>query len=120
MAGTIKQTTILTLTNGIHKETFNVTNLSITQTGQGQWRPVLSIGTTEESYSSFGDVATPGRCIIQNLDDTNYVKVGFSTGVYGLRIPPGEHIDVRLEPGLTLYMIANSAACKVLIWILEG
>lgn len=80
----------------------------------------LTIGTTEEDVS-LGDLTTPGWCIMQNLDDTNFCQWGFSAGVYGGRLGPGETAGpFRLDPGLaSLYMKADTAAVKVLIYAFE-
>ena len=51
---------------------------------------------------------------MQNLDATNYIEIGFSTTVYGLRLEAGEAIAFRLNPGATIYAKANTAACKLL------
>ena len=67
------------------------------------------------------DITTPGWAIMTNLDTTNFVKWGFSTGVYGGRMEPGETAGpFRIDPALaSLYMIADTAACNVLIQVLE-
>lgn len=58
---------------------------------------------------------------MRNLDDVNYVQWGFSTGVYGGRMGPGEPAGpFKLDPGATLYMLANTAACKVTVYALEN
>ena len=91
------------------------------QTTAGGGNPgTVNIGTSEESVT-FGDITTPGWAIMTNLDTTNFVKWGFSTGVYGGRMEPGETAGpFRLDPALaSLYMIADTAACNVLIQVLE-
>jgi len=84
-----------------------------TQTGVGQDDRKHSIGTTEESIT-LTDVSTNGFVLLHNLDTTNYVQWGFATGVYGGRMKAGETAGpFRLEPGATLYLKANTAACRV-------
>ena len=84
-----------------------------TQTGVGQDDRKHSIGTTEESIT-LTDVSTNGFVLLHNLDSTNYVQWGFATGVYGGRMKAGETAGpFRLEPGATLYLKANTAACRV-------
>jgi len=83
------------------------------QTGVGQDDRKHSIGTTEESIT-LTDVSTNGFVLMHNLDTTNYVQWGFATGVYGGRMKAGETAGpFRLEPGATLYLKANTAACRV-------
>lgn len=79
----------------------------------------LTIGTTEES-EAFSELSTEGWCFMQNLDGTNYVEWGFSTGVYGGRLEAGEVALFRLNPSTTLYLKADTAACKVAIFALEN
>jgi hypothetical protein len=94
--------------------------LSVTQTGVGGPTPgYVTIGTSEESIA-FGELSTLGWLIMQNLDATNYVEWGFATGVYGGRMRAGETAQFRLNPGSTLYLKANTAACKVVVYALES
>ena len=85
------------------------------QSGVGQDDRKHSIGTTEESIT-FTDITTNGWCWLQNQDTTNYVEWGFSTTVYGGRLKAGESAGpFRLNTGATLYLKANTAACRVRI-----
>jgi hypothetical protein len=115
VADEIKLDIRFTLTNGSLKYSFAPGQLSIDQTtGAGPTPGFLTVGTSEES-TAFGELATLGMCILQNLDATNYVEFGFSTGVYGIKLKPGEAAVFRLNPSSTLYMKADTASCKVLV-----
>ena len=70
----------------------------------------ITVGTTEETVD-LSELTTLGWCTIENLDPTNYIEFGFSTGVYGIRVEPGEVCCFRLNPGATVYARANTAAC---------
>lgn len=74
----------------------------------------ITVGTTEES-TAFPELTTEGWLFMKNLDATNYVQWGFATTVYGGRLEPGEVALFRMEPSVTLYLKANTAACKVLV-----
>lgn len=76
------------------------------------------IGTSEETVSTT-DIGTLGYCWMKNLDDTNYIEVGFSTGVYGIRLEAGEVALFRLNPSSTIYAKANTAECNAEISIFE-
>lgn len=78
----------------------------------------LTIGTSEES-EAFSELSTEGWVLLKNLDATNYVQWGFATTAYGGRLEPGEFALFRLEPSTTLYLKANTAACKVLVMGVE-
>jgi len=119
MADEIKVKPFLSLLNGNLKQTINPGTISIDQTGAGYYHNVSSIGTSEESIGTFGDVSTEGWCYIRNADATNYVQIGFATAVYGIRLEAGEIAQFRCEPSLTLYLKANTAACNVEIFVAE-
>jgi len=90
-----------------------------TQTGVGQYDVKPSIGTSEESIT-FTDIATNGWAVFTNMDTTNYVEWGFSTGVYGGRMRAQESAGpFRVNAGATIYMRANTAACRVRVVMYE-
>lgn len=91
----------------------------VDQTAAGGPTPgYVTIGTSEESIS-FGELSTVGWLHMENLDSTNYIQWGFATGAYGGRLEAGESASFRLNPSTTLYVLANTAACKALIYALE-
>lgn len=93
---------------------------SFTQSAIGGPSPgAISVGTAEES-TTFPELTTEGWLFMQNNDATNYVQWGFSTGVYGGRLKAGEYALFRMEPALTLYLKANTAACNVLVYGFEN
>lgn len=85
------------------------------QTTAGGGNPgTVDIGTSEETIA-FGDI-TPGWCQMTNLDATNYVEVGFSTGVYGIRLLPDKGGALfYVNTGTTVYAKADTATCAVTI-----
>lgn len=90
-------------------------NKSYTQTAQGGPTPgYVTIGTSEEEVA-FGELSTKGWVMMQNLDATNYVEWGFSTGVYGGRMKAGETAGPFRLNSLSVFLKANTAACKMLI-----
>lgn len=113
MANEVVISSRLKLTNGILVFDYNIGSKSFDQSvASGPTPGFVTIGTTEESYT-FGELATLGWFIMRNLDPTNYVEWGFSTGVYGGKMKPNEPAGpFRLKPGTTLYLKANTAACK--------
>lgn len=75
---------------------------------------IMTIGTTEES-PTFTDITTNGWLLLENLDATNYVQWGVATTVYTGRMAAGKAALLQLEPGKSLYLKANTAACRVRI-----
>lgn len=92
--------------------------IPLTQVGNFSASFLFDIGTVEETLS-FGDI-TPGKIVLVNLDPTNFVEWGYSTGVRPGRL---EHkvatTDECGDPtvitvsGATIYIKADTAACKV-------
>lgn len=97
------------------------TRKTINQTGAGVYHNTVSVGTSEQSIAAFGDVVTEGIIYLRNLDTTNYVQWGFATTVYGGRISAGMVAGpFQAEPGLTLFLKANTAACLVEVFVAEA
>ena len=117
----------ITVTSGIRVLKGNLdfsqsaTSSSFDMTGSGGPTPgFMVVGTSEES-TTFTELTTEGFLWMKNLDATNYVQWGFSTGVYGGRMKAGETAGpFRMDPGLTLYLKANTTACNVLVYGFEN
>lgn len=113
MANEITMTFRQSVTNGNYSPgTISISNAQVDQAAVGCAEGVQNIGTSEESLST-GDLTTYGWIYLRNLDATNYVQAGFSTGVYGIRLEAGEFATFRTEPAATVYLKANTAACDV-------
>lgn len=96
-------------------------DISHTTTGNGIWSREKSLGTTEEEWTIDTAIANVGQCIIQNLGTANYIEVGFSTGVYVLKIPFGVTDKISLAPSTaSLFLKANTAACDVFVKAFEA
>lgn len=113
MANEITVTTGLSLLNGSLNVSRQATATRFDQTtARGGGPGTVDVGTTEESID-FGDTV-PGFVELKNLDDTNFVQVGFSTGVYGFRLLAGGGPALfYLESGATLYVKADTATCRI-------
>jgi len=66
------------------KDTKQVSNLKISQTGDGAAGGVQNIGTSAEAID-IGDISTPGLCWFRNLAAVggNYVQIGMDVGGAG-------------------------------------
>lgn len=120
MANEITVTQSLAVENGNHSHSDPPIAKQYDQTtASGTWIGAKSIGTGETTVS-LSDLTTPGWCKMTNLDATNYVQWGFSTGVYGGRLEAGESALFRLDPGLaSIFCLANTAACDVEFEVME-
>jgi hypothetical protein len=120
MASEITASASISVRNGNMNENIASGAKMIDQAAVGGPSPgYVTIGTSEESVS-LSEISTLGWVYIQNLDPTNYVRFGFSTGVYGARLLPGEFAMFRFNPGASLFMIANTAACKCQVKAFEA
>lgn len=93
-------------------------NISVDVTGDAFTHEVQSVGTTEEALAQGADLGTPGYILIKNLDATNYVEVGSTTGVYDIKLLAGE-IALYRHNSATIYAKANTAACLVEYALIE-
>lgn len=78
-----------------------------------------TIGTSEEEVA-LAELSTKGWCIIQNLDATNFVEWGFSTGVYGGKMLAGETAGPFRLNSTSLFLKSDTASCKVVIRAYEA
>lgn len=121
MANEITVTQKLVVENGEFSENISEVGQRFTQAAIGGHGPVLSIGTSEEDFP-VGDVTVLGWLYLKNLDSTNYVTYGPKSGgamvAFG-RLEAGESALLRLEPGITIRGLANTAACKVKMLLLQ-
>ena len=121
MANEITLTQRLQLANGALLDDNNPGRVQITQTTKTLYKAVVTIGTTEESVT-YAELTTPGVCYLTNLDTTNYVQWGVATTVYTGRLKASDiPACFRLDnAATTLYLKANTAACKVLITVYDA
>jgi len=121
MADEIRISASMSVENGNLSFSQNYGSKSYDQTNIGGPTPgMVEIGTSEETQA-FSELTTPGWVTIQNLDDTNFVQWGFSTGVYGGKLLAGDTAGpFRLNGSTTLYLKADTAACRVVINALES
>lgn len=120
MANEITSLLRLNITNGNYTDSF-VASPTITQTTLNAASGVQTIGTTAEALS-VGDVATLGMLCLTNLDSTNFVTYGMddagtmkATG----KLKAGESAILRLLPGITFKLQADTAGCKVRFLLLN-
>jgi len=118
------------LQNGVYKDSYNPGQVQIDQAAIGKSDQILSIGTSEEDVT-LGDISTEGVCILQNMDTTNYVSWGKKDGSGNMQAigrlkaapsatEPSFPAIFTFEPGATLRMQANTAACNVRVIVFEA
>ena len=116
MANEITVNQRLKLANGnLSPGEWKFTNLRFDQATAEMDSFVQNIGTSEEDVTF--SVTTHGWFLMRNLDATNYVQWGAKDTTMKTigRMEAGETAGpFRMEPGVTLRMAANTAACDVL------
>jgi hypothetical protein len=106
--------------DGLSLPPFSSGRLQVFQTAEGGGNPGIIDVTTSEVTVSFGSV-TPGLIVLYNLDDTNFVEMGFATGVYPLQLPARLATNSKAAPAVftrqsgSLFLKADTATCKVLV-----
>jgi hypothetical protein len=74
---------------------------------------VQNIGTSDETLS-LGDVTSLGYIFLRNVDATNYVEIGYTSGTYFGKLKPSEFAVLRAGAGLTaIHAKANTAAINL-------
>ena len=122
MSNEIQHSLSVSLSNSGLTDSFNPGQIQVTQNSQLMWQQVvdLTAGADTSITALIAGVTTYGICVMYNLDPTNYVQVGPTSGgaiVNMIRLKPKGDIPAvfRLEPGITLRAKANTGNCKVLI-----
>ena len=85
---------------------------SATMVGTDMGSQTQVIGLTVETLDVPVDVTSPYKLLISNLDNTNYVELGFVSGTYTMRIPAGETLLIPYVSA-TLYLLANTSAVTI-------
>lgn len=116
MAGQFSNNLSLSITNGNYTDSYRLA-YSVTQNNFGVNAEIVSVPTSATTYS-FSNLTTYGITLIQNLDATNYVEYGISVSSvfqpFG-KIKAGETHLLRLFPGITFQMLANTAAVNIFV-----
>lgn len=116
----------LTITAAIIDSTISLTrrtdNLQVTTAAGNIDNRIVSITHSGETTHTFAtDIGNAGYVYLKNLDATNYVDVGFATTVYPLRLKAGQVALFPITPAqASLFLLANTAACRVELYIHEA
>ena len=112
MANEITITTEIKCKNGLIDFVGKQTTTRFDQTTARVGSFTVDVGTSEENIN-FLDIA-PGFTRFVNLDATNFIRLRFGTGVNSIRLPANGGMAVfRVDTGVTVIAIADTAACKM-------
>lgn len=120
MANEITVNLSLSVTKGSIKRNIQPGAIQVDQTGYAYTDETVSVTTSEGTYTNT-NIGDEGYVFLRNNTDSGqYIDIGFSTGVYGIRLYSSEVACVRLVPGVTMYHKANSVTQDLQITILEN
>jgi len=109
------------VTSGNPQITFGFANVSYSPAGTHDDRRTVEVGTSEVEYTLSTDIGDSGFLLVINNGPTNYVQLGWDTGVYKHRLRPGIPYLIPLEPAIaSFFMKANTAACEVMFHAFEA
>lgn len=98
--------------------------VAIEQLGKGVFEDSPIIGTTEEDID-LGSIVTVGFAVLMCLDEDNFVTYGPKDGSGNMtafgRLRPGDPPSfVRLEPGLIIRAVADTAPAQIFVRVYEA
>jgi len=116
MANELKLNMNVTYANGAMSDLVTA-SFAVNQNALQFQGDVVTVSSSAEADLATSNITTLGWLYLKNLDPANYVQYGPKSGgvmvAFG-RLKAGESVLLRLEPGITLRWIANTAAVKVL------
>lgn len=120
MADELKVQVLLSFGKGtIPRQKFDSGLVSVTVAGSNYHRTVQAVGTSIEALS-LGDVATPGYCMLHNLDATNFVLVyPNNTDAAVIKLKAGEWALFRFAASAP-YIKADTGACNVEVFLIPN
>lgn len=92
------------------------------QTTQGKYEGVVATSTSDTVFPTLG-LTTPGYCFLQNLDSTNAIDVGPTSGgaiVDAIRLLAGEVAVFRMKSGATYRHQADAGTPRLQIKVWEA
>lgn len=123
MAGEITITTRLSYTNGPRSISWSPASASVDQSGTDFTWKTQAIGTSPEAIA-LGEVASGAGAVmmIQNLDATNFVTVGYDdSGLKGfVKLMPGDPPFIFRCSQAAPYAQADTDTCQIQYAILEA
>jgi hypothetical protein len=119
MANELSHTLSISYAKGTPSDIVTRTESTTTTISGTMWQAGRqTIGTSEESLQK-GDVGTVGYVYIRNMDATNYVEIGTTSGQYSIKLPAGKDCWFFAN-GNTIYAKANTASVAVAYTIFEA
>ena len=93
-------------------------SIKVDVAGDAFTHEVQAIATSEESLGQGADLGTPGYIFLKNLDSTNFVEIGSTTGVYDIKLLAGE-VAIYRHNSATVFAKADTAICNLEYLLIE-
>jgi hypothetical protein len=122
MANELTVSVSLSFSKGRVTASISKAGLQVNVSGTNYTRLIQNVGTSQEQLL-FGDVSTPGYCVLINRDPTNYIEVRPATGVADLiQLDPNDGVALfKFAADCTApFVIANTAGCELEILLIEA
>ncbi|MGA2035884.1 MAG: hypothetical protein ABSG68_26855 [Thermoguttaceae bacterium] len=124
MANEIQASLSVRILNGAYSQVISPQPASIAQTNVGAGGiPSQSIPTADTVIAGLTGLTANGYAFLQNLDATHYILWGPDNGSGAIvvlgKLKPGEYAWVRIAPSVVLRAKADTAACKLQVFVLE-
>lgn len=117
MSGTLVYSDAAALYDTIRQE-----SIQVSPAVKGMFNKIFAIPTSD-TVLTIGDITTLGYAFFKNLDTTNYITLGPTSGgalVPMLRLRAGYAAVIPLEPGITLRAQANTATVRLQVKVFES
>ena len=110
--------TVQYTSGGLQK--INVTKTRTVTGNSGQLSTLTITQAGEIEYTFPTDVGDAHELVIENKDATNFIKLGFATGLYVIWIYPNDAVAINVDPTeASVFMIADTADCEALVVVDE-
>ncbi len=105
---------------GAGSESWTPAQQTVTLTGANYVKRTQEVGTSAEAIAQ-GEIGTPGYMLVRNLDDTNFVEIGYDDSGFKptVKLLAGEYALFR-HTQATPQAKADTAAVDIEYYLLEA
>lgn len=103
-------------------DTIRQETVQVSPVVKGMFNKIFAVPTSDTALT-IGDITTLGYAFFKNLDTTNYIKIGPTSGgaiIPMLRLKAGQSGILPLEPGITVRAQANTATVRLQVKVFES
>lgn len=110
------------VTKGSVNRSKTIRSLKRDMAGKAVMQNVQLIGFADVEDILLGDIATPGYVFLENVDDTNFIRVGPFSGSFSslMKLNPGDIAIFPMDSAAELVAIADTAEAELDVMIVEA